>query len=81
MQVWRVSYKRQELLTLREHMGSSPVVGVVRVAHPFGFVGCVLSCACVLCVSCQCLWIVHSLFSTFNYENIIRINLPPSSND
>ena len=64
MQVWRVSYKRQELLTLREHMGSSPVVGVVRVAHPFGFVCCVLSCACILCVSCQCLWIVHSLFST-----------------
>ena len=29
---WRVSYKRQELLTSHEHMGSPSVFGGVRVA-------------------------------------------------
>jgi hypothetical protein len=34
---WRVSYQRQELLTLREHLGSPPVFGGVCVAHLFSF--------------------------------------------
>ena len=56
--------RRQELLTLREHMCSSPVFGGVRVAQPLVlFVVFYLSSSCVLCVCCQCLWIVHSLLS------------------
>ena len=58
------SCKKQELLTLREHLGSPPVFGEVRVAHFIFlcdvFVIC-LSSSCVLCAQCcQCLWIVHS---------------------
>ena len=34
---WWVSYKRQKLLTLREHLGSPSVFGGVRVAHLFSF--------------------------------------------
>jgi hypothetical protein len=63
---WRVSYKRQKLLTLREQLGSTPVFGGVRVAHHFNllcgflfFLLC-LSSSCVLCAHCcQCLWNVH----------------------
>jgi hypothetical protein len=40
---WRVSYRRQELLTLREHLSSPQFVGV-RVAHLFCF------CVVLLCV-------------------------------
>jgi len=36
-----VSFKRQELLTLREHLGSSPVFHGVRVAHRSSFLSCV----------------------------------------
>jgi hypothetical protein len=32
---WRVSNNKQKLLTIREHMSSSPVFCWVRVAHPF----------------------------------------------
>jgi hypothetical protein len=39
--IWQVLYKRQELLTLREHMGSLPVFRGVRVAI-FFLVFCVL---------------------------------------
>ena len=39
----RVSYKKQELITLRGHMGSPPVFGGVRVAHLF-LVFCLVPC-------------------------------------
>jgi hypothetical protein len=46
---WQVSYKKQELLTFREHLGSPPIFGVVRVVH-------LLSCLCwVLFVFILCL--------------------------
>ena len=34
---WRVSYKRQEMPYPREHLGSPPDFGVIRVAHLFSF--------------------------------------------
>ena len=59
----RVFYKKQELLTLREHT-SSPPVFAVRISHLFSFQCCVLLfSSCVLytqCCACHCLWIVHS---------------------
>jgi hypothetical protein len=39
-----VSYKMHELLTLREHLSSSPVLYRVRVAHLFSFICVVLLC-------------------------------------
>jgi len=57
-----VSYKRQELLTVRDH---APVFtsgfSAVHVAYLFSFLWCfVLSLSRVLCTQCyQCLWIVH----------------------
>jgi len=50
---------------IREHHGSYPVIGGVRVAHLFSFVCCVvlfcLSSSCVLYTQCwKFLWIVHS---------------------
>jgi hypothetical protein len=39
---WRVSLVKQELLTLAEHMSSSPVVGGVRVVRSLVF--CVVFC-------------------------------------
>ena len=36
-----LSYKRQELLIIREHMCSPPVFGGVSVAHIFSFMRCV----------------------------------------
>ena len=68
------SYKQQDLLTFREHLGSLRVVvvcfflfffiqfffGVVRVAHLFSFLCCVFALF-VLCVQCnRCLWVDHS---------------------
>ena len=49
---WRMSYKRQELLTLREHMVSPPVF--IRYAHLFSFL-CDVVFLCFVClppVSC-----------------------------
>jgi hypothetical protein len=43
-----MSYKKKELFTLHEHMGSPPVFGGVRVAHYFSF----LCCVCLRHVSC-----------------------------
>ena len=37
-----VSYKKQELLTFREHQGSPPVFGGIHVAHLFNFLSGVL---------------------------------------
>jgi len=62
-----MSYKMQELLTIREYLGSSPVFGGIRVAHLFSYLCCVfvicLSLSCVSCTQCcQCLWIIYSWF-------------------
>jgi hypothetical protein len=46
MSTWRVSYKRQEVLTLREHLCSPPVFGKVRVPRLF-----VLCCVFSFCLS------------------------------
>jgi hypothetical protein len=40
----RVSYKKRELLTLREHLSSPPVYGVVYVANLFSFLQCHIMC-------------------------------------
>ena len=56
---WWVSYKRQELLTLREHLCSPPVFSGVRVAHRFSFLCCVF----VLFVFVLCL--VYPLLPVF----------------
>ena len=47
----QASYKKQELLTLREHLGSHPrFISGVCVAHLFTFLCCFLFClSCVLC--------------------------------
>ena len=57
-----MSYKRQELLTLRHDLGSPPVFGGVRFYFSvLCFLYC-LSSFCVFCTQCcQFLWIVHSL--------------------
>ena len=44
----RVSYKKQERLTLREHLGSPPVFGGVSVPHLFS----ILCCVVFLCFIC-----------------------------
>ena len=54
----RVSYKRQELLILREHHSSHPVFDGINVAHLFNFLCCVLFCVAfvlVLCIVCPML--------------------------
>jgi len=48
---WHVSYKRQELLILREHLGLPPVFGWVCVAHLFSFLCCVFVFCCLRSVS------------------------------
>ena len=50
---WRVSYKNQELLTLRHNLGSPLCFGWVGVVHPF-LVFCVVSMwfVCLRSVSC-----------------------------
>jgi hypothetical protein len=70
-----VSYKKQELLTLHEHLGPFLVLGGVRVAHLF----CVVLWFCVFFVSVLCLCpvlpvslncpflIALSIFSNFYY--------------
>jgi len=57
---WRVSYKIQEMLTFRDHLGSPRFfIGCVRVSHLFSFLCCVVLCCvfrfCFVClrpVSC-----------------------------
>jgi hypothetical protein len=58
-----VSYKKNSLLTLREHLTSPAIFCRIHVAHLFifqcYFVFC-LSSLCVLCAQCcQCRWIVY----------------------
>jgi formate hydrogenlyase subunit 3/multisubunit Na+/H+ antiporter MnhD subunit len=61
----RVSYKKRERLTLREHIRSSSVFGGVRVAHGFSF----LCCVAILCFVClrpvSCLPHVDSVSGLF----------------
>ena len=47
-----MSYKKQELLALREHTDSPPVFGRARIAHRFRFLCCVFSSVCFRPVSC-----------------------------
>ena len=59
----RVSYKKNSLLNLREHLSSPAVFCGIYVSHLFifqcYFVFC-LSSLCVLCAQCcQCRWIVY----------------------
>ena len=59
----RVSYKKNSLLTLRDHLTSPAIFCRIHVAHLFifqcYFVFC-LSSLCVLCAQCfQCRWIVY----------------------
>ena len=59
----RVSYKKQELLTLREHLSSPPVFGGVRVAHLCSF----------LCCPINYIYVLTSLFwcpLRFPHENV-----------
>ena len=66
--------KKQELLTHRDHLSSSPVFGGVRVAHLLSF--CVVFCFvffCMFCLSsssCLCLWIVHSWLVPSGLSNV-----------
>jgi len=77
-----VSYKRQELLTLRKHMSSHSVFDGIRVAHYFSFLCCVaMFFVLVLCLvfpmlpmsmgcqCCQCLWVV-------NVANVYGLSIP-----
>ena len=48
--IWWGSW--QELLIIREHLGSPPVFGGVRVAHRFSFLCCVFCFVCLGPVSC-----------------------------
>jgi hypothetical protein len=47
-----VSYKKQELLTLCEHLGSSPGFGEVLVVHCSSLLCCVFCFVSLLPVSC-----------------------------
>ena len=66
---WRVSYKRQGLLTLWEHLGLYSFFGrsvllnfLIFCVALFHFILFFYFSICVLCVrKCQCLRIVHSL--------------------
>ena len=46
----RVYYKRQELYTVREHLGSPSISGEVRFAHLFSFVQCFVLFVFVMCL-------------------------------
>jgi hypothetical protein len=50
--IWRVSYKRQELLTLRAHPSSHRFLVGNRVAHLLSFLCCVICFVCLRPVSC-----------------------------
>ena len=48
----QVSYRKKELFALREHMGSAPVFGRVRVTHRFNFLCFAFCLVCFRPVSC-----------------------------
>ena len=53
---WRLSYRKQEILTLREYLASPPVYGRIRVAHNFSLLCCVFVLfVFVLCIVCPML--------------------------
>ena len=58
---WWVSYKRQELLTLYEYLGSSPVFDGVRVTRVTRLFSCL--CCAILCVFCLSLYCVPNVAS------------------
>ena len=68
---WRVSYKRQEVLTLREHLGSPKFSGVLHEAHlsfflfsfVFGLHPCLVCSLLWVSMHCQFL-IAHLVFSS-----------------
>ena len=69
-----VPYRKQELLTLHDHLDPPPGFGAVRVAHPFSFLFLcfALSSSCVLCAQCcQFLWLVHSCLPLWYYLTFI----------
>jgi hypothetical protein len=84
---WRVSCKMQELLTLRERLGSPSVFGEVRFTHLFFLVFCfVFFCfVCpVMCLACPMLQmsldcpflITPSGFSNFIFYFVAGVRLP-----
>ena len=72
-----MSYKIQELLTLREHLSSPPIFVGARVAHLFSFLCClVFSCLLVyvLCLVCTVLpvCLIKGLPSVFRWVRVAR---------
>jgi hypothetical protein len=66
-----VCYKKQELLTLREHLGSPPGFYVGSVLPIFSFPCCIFCFVCLRSVSyaqcCLCLWIVPLICFNFYF--------------
>jgi hypothetical protein len=56
---WCLIRCRQEMLTFREHLSSSPVFGGVRVAHLFSFMCCPIVCLFVA-LSIICLYFLST---------------------
>ena len=54
----RVSYRKQEIFTLPQYLGSPLVFGGVRVAHSFSFLCCFLLC----CIRLRVLCLMMSVF-------------------
>ena len=65
-----MSYQRQELLTLREHLGSPPVFGGVCVAHLFSFLRSVVFLRLV------CLRPVSSVSDVVNVSGLSMLDYP-----
>ena len=61
-----VYYKRQEPFTLREHLGSPPLLGADRVAHRFSFLCCVVGLFFVFCLR------IVSCVSSFSFQLLRR---------
>ena len=57
-----MSYKRQELLILREHHGSPPVFDGISVVNRFNFMCCVLFCVAFCLGPVHCVPNVASVF-------------------
>ena len=79
--IWRVSYQRQKLLTLRGHLGSASVFGRIRVAHLFSFLlfSCLFFFLCSYCVlytqCCPFRWIVRSWLPLWFSLTFIKYNI------
>jgi len=69
-----VSYKKQELLTLPEHLISPRVFGDDRAAHLFSLLCFVCRCSVSCSQYCPCFWIVLSVVSNVCVEgNLVFI--------